>query len=130
MTISRYFLWIALTLLWFALLSAAQLPVRKRANTPIRAVLAVVKLLCGSLIAFCVVAIDSDFSYKFGFVLAALYAVLFGDAAGDLVLLLACAAKKIVAHAKFRKLRGLRLFGARIQRIRRVHKHRRKAVFL
>ena len=96
MTISLYFLWIALTLLWFALLSAAQIPVRKRRNMPVRAALAVVKPLLGSLIAFWIIAIDSDCAYKFGFFLAPLYVVLFGDAAGDVVLLLAGTAKKTV----------------------------------
>ncbi len=96
MTISRYFLWIALTLLWFVLLSAAQIPVRKRRNMPVRAALAVVKPLLGSLIAFWIIAIDSDCAYKLGFFLAPLYVVLFGDAAGDVVLLLAGTAKKTV----------------------------------
>lgn len=84
MTAARWTLWILLAAVFTIVLAVVQYPVRKRRLLPLRAVLVLGKLLLGTFIAFLIVAMVNPVSYKCGFVLAAVYAALFGDVLGDL----------------------------------------------
>lgn len=84
MTITRWTLWIFLAIVFSLILTAVQYPVRKRRFIPFRVILFLVKILLGTFIAYLVVATFNPLSYKFGFVLAPVHVVLFGDALGDI----------------------------------------------
>ena len=94
MTTTGYIIWSALAVGWFALLFAVQYPIRKKGGVAVRIIASVIKLLLGTAIAFEIVAGTSMLLYRLGFVLAALYAVLFADAAGDILTLPAAVKNK------------------------------------
>ena len=87
MTTERYILWIGVTLLWFAAISAAQYPLRKRCGIPIRIILSIAKLLTGIFIAYLFIAVDAPFVYTTGYVFVPLHIVLLADTVGDILTL-------------------------------------------
>ena len=87
MTILYFVLWFGVAAVLFAALSAAQYPIRKHRDIPLRVVVIIAKLLLGAAAAYFIMAVDLPFAYHAGFVLAALYAVLLADAAGDILTL-------------------------------------------
>ena len=88
MTLVRYLLWTIQAILWFAVLTGIQYPVRKRNRLSLRIAVLFIKALLGTCIAFAIMVSDQPILLRSGFSLAALYAVLLGDCAGDLVHLL------------------------------------------
>ncbi len=87
MTTERYILWVGVTLLWFAAISAAQYPLRKRCGIPIRIILSIAKLLTGIFIAYLFIAVEAPFVYTTGYVFVPLHIVLLADAVGDILTL-------------------------------------------
>lgn len=85
MTVTRYVLWFGLAILWFAALTAAQYPLRKRRMIPLRVVLIIVKLLLSIIVAYVVMVIDTDFVFRVCFYLAPLYIAFLADAVGDII---------------------------------------------
>ena len=88
MDIFRYSAWAGLVIIWLVLLLLIQFPLRKKCPVLILAALLVVKALLATALAYAVIATDTIFSYTFGFLLSALYVAVFGDAAGEMVLLI------------------------------------------
>lgn len=85
MTITRYIIWIGLTVVYFVLLTLAQYPLRKRRLIPVRLIVLIVKAVLALAVAFFIISTDHPFALRFGFYLAPLYVVLVGDVAGDII---------------------------------------------
>ncbi len=88
MTVGKYLLWFALIAAWFGVITAAQIPIRKRGGFALRVIMLVAKFLLGIVVAYLIMGFDTPFIYQTGFYLAPLYLVLLADAAGDLLTLL------------------------------------------
>ena len=97
MDVLRYTAWTGLVIIWLVLLLLIQFPLRKKCPAPILFLVAVAKVLLASGLAYAVIATDTVFSFILGFPLAALYVVLFGDAVGDIVLMLSSVLKSEIA---------------------------------
>jgi hypothetical protein len=87
MTILRYLAWGGFVTIWLSLLVLIQYPIRKNSRIIHLLIIFIVKILLAMLLAFAVVSTDTVFSYRLGFAFTALYAALFGDAAGDLLMM-------------------------------------------
>ncbi len=83
----RFALWIFLSALFFGVLQILQIPVRKKCGYQVRFVLFAVKFLLSVLIAYIIVATDELIAWRSGFLFAAIYVALFGDALSDIVTL-------------------------------------------
>lgn len=87
MTIMRYIIWIVLVIVWFAVLSLCQYPLRKKQLPVLDIILIPVKLFIGVFLAYEVIVVESRFVYRFGLPLAALHVVFFGNPIGDILTL-------------------------------------------
>ena len=77
-------LWFLIVFAALALLFAVQLPLRTRPRPVLRAVVLIIKVLLIPGVALLFVAIVTPFTYRFGKVLAAVYAALVADTAADI----------------------------------------------
>ena len=88
MTGMLYIKWTAIALLTWAILAAAQIPVRRKMGWVVRGILFLVKFL---LMAFCAYMImaggHNSLTWNHGYLLGGLYLGLFGDLVSDLVTL-------------------------------------------
>ena len=87
MTLSLYSIWIILNIIFFAVISVIQFPIRKRKLIPVRIILIPVKLLLASTIANFIMVLDIGFVFWASYALGAVYIVLFGDMFGDILTL-------------------------------------------
>ena len=94
MAIFRYSAWAGLVIIWLVLLLGVQFPLRKKCPAPIILLISIAKMLLATALAYAVIATDTIFSHTLGFPIAALYVAVFGDAVGDVVLLLSSVWKK------------------------------------
>ena len=88
MTFYRYLGWCILFAIWFLFLWIIQYPIRKKDNFFVHLIVIIIKAFLGLVIAFGIVATYSTIMARLGFVLAALYVVLLGDAVGDILFLI------------------------------------------
>ena len=84
MTLSLCFIWIILNIVFFAVISVIQYPMRKKKLVPVRIILIPVKFLLASTIAYLIMVQDIGFIFWFSYAFGALYIVLFGDMFGDI----------------------------------------------
>ena len=89
MTLFRFLCWAILVAIWFLLLWVIQYPIRRRDSFLVRVIAIITKLLIGVIVAFEIMVSTSYIMAKLGFPLAALYVVLMGDSAGDILSLIA-----------------------------------------
>ena len=87
MNILRYLAWTGLVIIWLAVLLLLQYSFRKKCRTAVHLSAFTIKILLASITAYAVIATDTVFSYRLGFIIAAMYVPLFGDAVGDLLML-------------------------------------------
>ncbi len=87
MTSVRYITWFAFAFAWFALLFAVQYPIRKKSGVPVRILTMTIKLLLSFVIAYFIMTGTSMLLYRISFAAAALYAVMFADSVGDMLIL-------------------------------------------
>ena len=85
MTIMRYLLWVGLTVMWYAILTLCQYPVRKKKSIILNILSVPVKIFLAMVVAYEIFVVENTFVYRFGLPLAALNVALFGDAVGDIL---------------------------------------------
>lgn len=94
MTVLRYLLWTGAVAASLGILWLIQYPLRKRGNKILQWIVFIIKILLGAFAAYATMVIEAAFTYRLGFVLAALHVALLGDAVGDLLILLVSFRKK------------------------------------
>ena len=88
MTTGRYLLFALFAFISFCVLSAVQYRMRKRSGIALRILSAVIKFLAATATAYSIISTDSWMAWNAGLFFAALYAVLLGDAASDILCLI------------------------------------------
>jgi len=81
----RFVLWILEIIILWAALFAVQIPFRRKEWPPLRMIVFLVKVALFPGTALLFVSIDSEFAYRHGDILAALYIVLVGDIAASII---------------------------------------------
>lgn len=103
MSLFLYLIWIILNIVFFAVISVIQYPIRKKKLIPVRIILIPVKLLLASTITYLIMVLDFGYIFWISYALGAVYIVLFGDMFGDILTL------PVIINGKYGKTARLQL---------------------